>query len=64
MVGIRLFKELYDPVRPGEPLFTLYSMTEDKLPQLALQAAAAITVDAQLPNNPASVIGGSIEATI
>ncbi|KXB91568.1 thymidine phosphorylase [Megasphaera hutchinsoni] len=64
MVGIRLFKELYDPVRPGEPLFTLYSMTEDNLPQLALQAAAAITVDAQLPNNPASVIGGSIEATI
>lgn len=64
MVGIRLFKELYDPVRPGEPLFTLYSMTEDNLPQLALQAAAAITVDVQLPNNPASVIGGSIEATI
>lgn len=64
MVGIRLFKELYDPVRPGEPLFTLYSMTEDNLTQLALQAAAAITVDAQLPNNPASVIGGSIEATI
>lgn len=64
MVGIRLFEELYDPVRPGEPLFTLYSMTEDNLPQLALQAAAAITVDAQLPNNPASVIGGSIEATI
>lgn len=64
MVGIRLFKELYDPVRPGEPLFTLYSMTEDKLPQLALQAAAAITVVAQLPKNPASVIGGSIEATI
>lgn len=64
MVGIRLFKELYDPVRPWEPLFTLYSMTEDNLPQLALQAAAAITVDAQLPNNPASVIGGSIEATI
>lgn len=64
MVGIRLFKELYDPVRPGEPLFTLYSMTEDNLPQLALQAAAAITVDAQLPKNPASVIGGSIEATI
>lgn len=64
MVGIRLFKELYDPVRPGEPLFTLYSMTEDNLPQLALQAAAAITVVAQLPKNPASVIGGSIEATI
>lgn len=64
MVGIRLFKELYDPVRPGEPLFTLYSMTEDNLPQLALQAAAAITVAAQLPKNPASVIGGSIEATI
>lgn len=64
MVGIRLFKELYDSVRPGEPLFTLYSMTEDNLPQLALQAAAAITVVAQLPKNPASVIGGSIEATI
>lgn len=64
MVGIRLFKELYDPVRPGEPLFTLYSMTEDNLPQLALQAAAAITVAAQLPKTPASVIGGSIEATI
>lgn len=64
MVGIRLFKELYDPVRPGEPLFTLYSMTEDNLPQLALQAAAAITVAAQLPKNPASVIGGSIEVTI
>ena len=44
MVGIRLFKELYDPVRPGEALFTLYGKKTDDMMALAQRAADHIIV--------------------
>lgn len=44
MVGIRLFKELYDPVRPGEALFTLYGKKGDDMMALAQRAADHIIV--------------------
>ena len=44
MVGIRLFKELYDPVRPGEALFTLYGKKGTDMRALAQQVADHIIV--------------------
>ena len=44
MVGIRLFKELYDPVRAGEPLFTLYGNSHASMEELAQQAAEQIII--------------------
>lgn len=44
MVGIPLFKELYDPVRPGEALFTLYGKKTDDMMALAQRAADHIIV--------------------
>lgn len=44
MVGIRLFKELYDPVRPGEALFTLYGKKEADMMALAQRVADHIIV--------------------
>lgn len=44
MVGIRLFKELYDPVRAGEPLFTLYGNVHAPMEELAQQAAEQIII--------------------
>lgn len=44
MVGIRLFKELYDPVRPGEALFTLYGKKGDDMMILAQRVADHIIV--------------------
>lgn len=44
MVGIRLFKELYDPVRPGEALFTLYGKKGANMMALAQQIADHIIV--------------------
>lgn len=44
MVGIRLFKELYDPVRPGEALFTLYGKEGADMMALAQQVADHIIV--------------------
>lgn len=44
MVGIRLFKELYDPVRAGEPLFTLYGNSHAPMEELAQQAAEQIII--------------------
>lgn len=44
MVGIRLFKELYDPVRPGEALFTLYGKKEVDMMALAQRVADHIIV--------------------
>ena len=44
MVGIRLFKELYDPIRPGEALFTLYGKKGDDMMALAQRAADHIIV--------------------
>lgn len=44
MVGIRLFKELYDPVRPGEVLFTLYGKKDADMMILAQRVADHIIV--------------------
>lgn len=44
MVGIRLFKELYDPVRPGEALFTLYGKKDADMMILAQRVADHIIV--------------------
>lgn len=55
-VGIRLFKELYDYVRPGEPLFTLYAKADADLPALAQQAADQIIVTKEQAHVPEPVI--------
>ena len=44
MVGIRLFKELYDPIRPGEALFTLYGKKDADLNAIAQKVANHIIV--------------------
>ena len=44
MVGIRLFKELYDPVRAGEPSFTLHGNSHAPMEELAQQAAEQIII--------------------
>ena len=45
--NIRLFKELYDPVRPGEALFTLYGKEGADMMALARQVADHIIVTAE-----------------
>ena len=47
MVGIRLYKELYDPVQPGDVLFTLYGKADAPLDVLAQQVADHIIVTPQ-----------------
>ena len=47
MVGIRLFKELGDYVRAGEPLFTLYGKADADMPCIARDIASHIIVQAQ-----------------
>ncbi|WP_301860319.1 thymidine phosphorylase [uncultured Megasphaera sp.] len=44
MVGIRLFKELYDPIRAGEPLFTIYGKADAPMMDMAQAAADQIIV--------------------
>lgn len=44
MVGIKLYKELYDPIRAGEPLFTIYGKKDAPMPQIAQEIADHITV--------------------
>lgn len=44
MVGIRLFKEVYDEVHVGDPLFTLYGNKNADLQDLAQQCADQIIV--------------------
>ena len=44
MVGIRLFKELYDPIRAGEPLFTIYGKADAPMMDMAQAAAEQIIV--------------------
>lgn len=46
-VGIRLFKELYDPVQPGDVLFTLYGNETADMSALAGQVADQIIVTPQ-----------------
>ncbi len=44
MVGIRLYKELYDPIRAGEPLFTIYGKADTPMMTVAQQIADQIIV--------------------
>ena len=44
MVGIRLFKELYDPIRAGEPLFTIYGKADAPMMDMAQAVADQIIV--------------------
>lgn len=44
MVGIKLYKELYDPIRAGEPLFTIYGKKDAPMPQIAQEIADHIIV--------------------
>lgn len=52
MVGIRLFKELYDPVQPGDPLFTIYGREGADMPAIAKRIAEHIVVT---PGNADSI---------
>lgn len=47
MVGIRLFKELGDFVKAGEPLFTLYGKADADMASIAQEIASHIVVQAQ-----------------
>lgn len=47
MVGIRLFKELGDYVRAGEPLFSLYGKADADMAAIAQDIASHIIVQAQ-----------------
>lgn len=49
MVGIRLFKELGDFVKAGEPLFTLYGKADADMASIAQEIASHIIVQAQQP---------------
>lgn len=44
MVGIRLFKEVYDPVQRGDVLFTLYGKADAPLEEIAQRVADQIIV--------------------
>lgn len=44
MVGIKLYKEIYDPIRAGEPLFTIYGKKDAPMPQIAQEIADHIIV--------------------
>lgn len=50
MVGIRLFKELGDFVKAGEPLFTLYGKADADMASIAQEIASHIVVQAQQPD--------------
>ena len=44
MVGIRLYKEIYDPVKAGDPLFTIYGNGNADMPAIAQAIADQIIV--------------------
>ena len=44
MVGIRLYKEIYDPVKAGDPLFTIYGNGNADMPAIAQAIADHIIV--------------------
>lgn len=52
MVGIRLYKELYDPIRAGEPLFTIYGKADTPMMAVAQEIADQIIVT---PTQAASI---------
>lgn len=50
MVGIRLFKELGDFVKAGEPLFTLYGKADADMAPIAQEIASHIIVQSRRPD--------------
>lgn len=56
MVGIRLFKELGDFVKAGEPLFTLYGKTDADMARIAQEIASHIIVQSRRPDHIEPVI--------
>lgn len=50
MVGIRLFKELGDFVKAGEPLFTLYGKADADMARIAQEIASHIIVQSRRPD--------------
>lgn len=56
MVGIRLFKELGDFVKAGEPLFTLYGKADADMAGIAQEIASHIVVQARRPDHIEPVI--------
>ena len=56
MVGIRLFKELGDFVKAGEPLFTLYGKADADMARIAQETASHIIVQSRRPGHIEPVI--------
>ena len=56
MVGIRLFKELGDSIKAGEPLFTLYGKADADMARIAQEIASHIIVQSRRPNHIEPVI--------
>lgn len=56
MVGIRLFKELGDFVKAGEPLFTLYGKADSDMARIAQEIASHIIVQSRRPDHIEPVI--------
>lgn len=56
MVGIRLFKELGDFVKAGEPLFTLYGKADADMACIAQEIASHIIVQSRRPDHIEPVI--------
>ena len=56
MVGIRLFKELGDFVKAGEPLFTLYGKADADMARIAQEIASHIIVHSRRPDHIEPVI--------
>lgn len=62
MVGIRLYKELYDPIQAGDPLFTIYGKAGADMPAIAQAIAEEIIVTPQQAAVLEPVIGDIIRA--
>lgn len=60
MVGIRLYKELYDSVKPGDPLFTIYGKADADMPAIAQQIADHIIVTSQQADHIEPVVSDII----
>lgn len=56
MVGIRLFKELGDSIKAGEPLFTLYGKADADMARIAQEIASHIIVQSRRPAHIEPVI--------
>lgn len=56
MVGIRLFKELGDSIKAGEPLFTLYGKADADMARIAQEIASHIIVQSRQPDHIEPVI--------